>query len=67
MVTLKPVDFFTSSPSNDVPASNQRFNQSNLYKSIPAGSHGQGSHEVEMKAKAKGLGESCCVKTEATV
>lgn len=67
MITLKPVDFFTSSPSNDVPASAQRFNKSNLYSSngtsISAGAHGQGSAQVEEKARANGLGkssESCC-------
>jgi hypothetical protein len=66
MITLKPCDFFTSSPSNDVPASNQKFNKSKLYSnatSISAGAHGQGSAQVEEKARANGLGkasDSCC-------
>ena len=65
MITLKPVDFFTSSPSNDVPASSQKFNKSKLYqeKSILAGSNGQGSAHVEEEARSNGLGQSsqlCC-------
>ena len=62
MVTLKPVDFFTSSPSNDVPASTQKFNQSKLYQGVTAAAsnHGQGNVAIEESAKANGLGKACC-------
>jgi len=60
MISLKPSDFFTTSPAMDVPVSTQAFNQSKLF----GGSNGhlQGSDAIETAAKEEGglNGSACC-------
>ncbi|KAK4687181.1 primary-amine oxidase, partial [Tremellales sp. Uapishka_1] len=61
MVSLKPSDFFTTSPANDVPASLQHFNQSKLHSpAAPTNTHFQGSAAIETEAKENGLNKPCC-------
>jgi hypothetical protein len=70
MISLKPADFFTSSPANDVPASVQSFNKSTSHTANGhanghakgAASHLQGDAQVETQAKIDGLGKKCCSK-----
>lgn len=60
-VSLKPNDFFTVSPSIDVPTSTQAFNQSKLVNGDQPGTHMQGSNKVEVEAKENGLNsKGCC-------